>query len=108
MQIGPNITILGNFVRALALVLNSVLEIYLWIVIAACVISWVNPDPYNPVVRFLRSVTEPAFGFVPTSVLPFLPQVGLDFSPIIVLFAVYFLQKFLVPTLLQIAYNLPF
>ncbi len=107
MQIGPNITILGNFVRALALVLNSVLEIYLWIVIAACVISWVNPDPYNPVVRFLRSVTEPAFGFV-RRVLPFLPQVGLDFSPIIVLFAVYFLQKFLVPTLLQIAYNLPF
>ena len=56
--------VLGNFLGAIAEVLNIVLTIYMWIVIISALISWVNPDPYNPIVRFLFSVTEPVFATV--------------------------------------------
>jgi YggT family protein len=96
--------VFGNLVNALAGVLDIVLTIYMWIVVIAALISWVNPDPYNPIVRFLYSVTEPVFAMV-RRILP-LPTMGLDLSPIIVLLAIVFLQQFLVKTLHQIALNL--
>ncbi len=105
MPTTQNITILGNFVHAVADVLFVILEIYMLIVIVSALISWVNPDPYNPIVRFLRAVTDPAFRLV-RRLLP-LPQTGIDFSPIIVILAIYFLQRFLVPTLHQVAFHLP-
>jgi YggT family protein len=96
--------IIGNFISAVADVLYVVLNIYMWIVIIAALISWVNPDPYNPIVRFLYSVTEPVFGMVRRR-LPF-PPMGIDFSPLIVLLVILFLQSFLVKTLHQIAASL--
>jgi len=93
--------VFGNFIGALAGVLDIVLTIYLWIVIIAALISWVNPDPYNPIVRFLHGVTEPVFSFV-RRIIP-LPPMGIDFSPIIVILAIIFLQQFLVRTLQQVA-----
>jgi YggT family protein len=96
--------IIGNFISAVADVLYWFLNIYMWIVIIAALISWVNPDPYNPIVRFLYSVTEPVFGMVRRR-LPF-PPMGIDFSPLIVLLVILFLQSFLVKTLHQIATNL--
>jgi YggT family protein len=93
--------VLGNFIAALAGVLDVVLTIYMWIVIIAAVISWVSPDPYNPIVRFLYSVTEPVFSFV-RRVLP-LPAMAIDLSPIIVLLAILFIQQFVVRTLYQVA-----
>jgi YggT family protein len=96
--------VFGNFLGAIAEVLNIVLTIYMWIVIIAALISWVNPDPYNPIVRFLYSVTEPVFATV-RRLLPF-PSMGIDFSPLIVLLAIVFLQTFLVTTLHQVARNL--
>jgi YggT family protein len=96
--------VLGNFLGAIAEVLNIVLTIYMWIVIISALISWVNPDPYNPIVRFLYSVTEPVFATV-RRVLPF-PYMGIDFSPLIVLLIIIFLQQFLVGTLRQVAMNL--
>jgi YggT family protein len=96
--------VLGNFLGAIAGVLDIVLTIYMWIVIISALISWVNPDPYNPIVRFLFSVTEPVFATV-RRLLPF-PNMGIDFSPIIVLLVIVFMQQFLVRTLHQIAMNL--
>ena len=96
--------VLGNFLGAIAGVLNIVLTIYMWIVIISALISWVNPDPYNPIVRFLFSVTEPVFATV-RRVLPF-PYMGIDFSPLIVLLVIIFFQQFLVGTLRQVAMNL--
>jgi YggT family protein len=94
---------MGNLLRAIAQILNMVLNIYMWIVIIAALISWVNPDPYNPIVRFLYRATEPVFQrvrrFVP-------PMGGIDLSPLIVLLAIYFLQYFLVTTLLQLSLSL--
>jgi YggT family protein len=93
--------VVGNFVAAIAGVLDIVLTIYMWIVIIAALITWVNPDPYNPIVRFLYSVTDPVFGFVRRR-LP-LPPIGIDVSPVVVILAIIFLQIFLVKTLQQFA-----
>jgi len=92
--------VMGNLLRALAQILNMVLNIYMWIVIIAALVSWVNPDPYNPIVRFLYKATEPVFQrvrrFVP-------PLGGIDFSPLVVLLVIYFLQYFLVTSLVQLS-----
>jgi YggT family protein len=93
--------VMSNLIAAIAGVLEYFLTIYMWIVIIAALISWINPDPYNPIVRFLYSVTEPVFGMV-RRVLP-LPRMGIDISPLIVFLAIIFLQMFLVETLKQIA-----
>lgn len=96
--------VLANFIGAVAGVIDVVLQIYMWIVIIAALITWVNPDPSNPIVRFLYSVTEPVFSFV-RRILPF-PRMGMDLSPIIVILAIIFVQQFIVRTLYQVAANL--
>lgn len=96
--------VLGNFIGAIAQVLNVILSIYMWLIIISALISWVNPDPYNPIVRFLYSVTEPVLSLVRRT-LP-LPRMGIDLSPLIVLLVIIFLQSFLITTLQQIAGNL--
>ena len=96
--------VLGNFLGAIAGVLDIILTIYMWIVIISALISWVNPDPYNPIVRFLFSVTEPVFATV-RRVLPF-PYMGIDFSPLIVVLIIIILQQVLLRPLHQVAMNL--
>jgi len=95
---------LRHLLEALAYILDLGLSIYMWLIIARALLSWVNPDPYNPIVRFLYNVTEPVMGFVRRRV----PIVfgGLDLSPILVLLAIVFLQKFLVASLLDLAYRI--
>ncbi|HEV8642883.1 MAG TPA: YggT family protein [Methylomirabilota bacterium] len=88
-------------VTALANILNLVLVAYMWIIIAQAIISWVSPDPYNPIVRFLHRVTEPVLRPVRER-LPTLAM-GLDLSPMVVVLALYFLREFLVPVLYRIA-----
>ena len=93
----------GNFIKAIADLLNFVLSAYIWIIIARAVISWVNADPYNPVVRFLHQVTDPLLN----RIRRFLPVMGgFDLSPMVLIFAIIFLQSFLVPTLRQLAAGL--
>ncbi len=96
--------IFSNFVGAVASVLQLILTLYMWIVIARAVISWVNPDPYNPVVRFLYNATEPLLYRVRRALPVFAG--GLDLSPLIVLVAIYFLQMFLVQSLRDLAFNI--
>ena len=93
----------GNFIKAIADLLNFVLSAYIWIVIARAVISWVNADPYNPVVRFLHQVTDPVLN----RIRRFVPVMGgFDLSPMVLILGVIFLQSFLVPTLRQLAAGL--
>lgn len=92
----------ANFIYAVAFVLNSILTVYFWIVIISALMSWINPDPYNPIVRALRSLTEPVFYKV-RSVVPFVVVGGLDLSPIAVLLGIRFIQIFLVQSLYQFA-----
>lgn len=98
--------IVANFLDALAVVLYYLLEIYMWIVIARAVISWVNPDPYNPIVRFLYAATEPVL-YRLRRAFP-LYGGGIDFSPILVFVAIIFLQRFVVQTLYDLARSLRF
>jgi YggT family protein len=94
---------LGNFLMAVAQLINFVLSAYIWVVIARAVITWVNADPYNPVVRFLRQVTDPLLAKI-RRVVPIMG--GLDLSPMILILIIVFLQSFLVPTLKQVAMTL--
>jgi len=90
-----------NMIVAIAKVVNLILTIYLWIIIARALVSWVNPDPYNPIVRFLYRVTEPVLAPL-RRLIPFNTG-GIDLSPLLVLLIIYFLQEFLVSTLIQAA-----
>jgi YggT family protein len=92
--------VLANFLIAVAKIIDILLTAYTWIIIAQAIISWVRPDPYNPIVRFLYSVTEPVLRPIRRH-LP-VSWGGFDFSPIIVLLAIIFLQEFLIKSLIQI------
>jgi len=90
-------SVLRNLLVALATILDLVLNIYMWLIIARAILSWVNPDPYNPIVRFLYNVTEPVLSYLRRRV----PMVfgGLDLTPLIVIAVIMFLRIFLVQTL---------
>jgi YggT family protein len=93
--------VVSNFLTAIAEILNIGLSLYMYIIIARAILSWVNPDPYNPIVRFLNAVTEPLL-FRIRRRLPLIFG-GMDFSPIIVILAVIFLKSFVVQSLFQMA-----
>ena len=92
--------VLSNFIDAFATLLGLILELALWLIIIRALISWVSPDPYNPIVRFLYSATEPILRPI-QQMLP--PMGGLDLSPIVAIFAIIFLKSFIVRTLHDIA-----
>jgi YggT family protein len=96
--------IIGNLLDAIAVVIYYVLTIYMWLVIARAVLSWVNPDPYNPIVRVIHNLTEPVL----LQIRMRLPVNfgGIDISPIVVFLAIIFLQKFVVGSLEGIARTL--
>lgn len=96
--------ILGNFFEAMAVVFDFVLTAYFWVVIAGAVLSWVNPDPYNPIVRFINNVTEPVFYQIRRR-LP-VNIGGLDLSPVVVILVIKFLQIFVVNNLFQMAHRI--
>ena len=97
---------LAYFFEALANVVDIGLTIYMWIVVVRAIISWVTPDPYNPIVVFLRRSTDPILNPIRRR-LPFaLSRTGIDFSPLILLLGIIFLQKFLVKSLFELAYRL--
>jgi YggT family protein len=96
--------IVSNFLVAVAQVLDYVLWAYTWILLARVVISWVNADPYNPVVRFIYNATEPVLSRVRERFPVYTG--GFDLSPILVWIAVLFLQHFLVRSLYDAAYAL--
>lgn len=93
----------GNVLQAVAVILDYVLWLYMWVIIARALISWVNPDPWNPIVQFLQRVTEPVLypirrrvGFA----------MGVDLSPILALLAIIFLQVALVQSLKDLAFRM--
>jgi YggT family protein len=93
-----------NLILALANLLHLVLQAYFWIIIARAVLSWVNPDPFNPIVRFLYRVTEPVLRPIRHR-LPTL-SIGIDLSPMVVILAIFFLDSFLISTLRDLALSL--
>ncbi|MDR1659626.1 MAG: YggT family protein, partial [Desulfovibrio sp.] len=91
-------SVVSNALSSVATVLGSLLNIYFWIVIVSAVLSWVKPDPYNPVVRALRLLTEPVFYRV-RKWLPFTYMGGLDFSPLVVLLAIELVNSIVITSM---------
>jgi YggT family protein len=94
--------VLSDLLWAVARLLDYVFWAYLWIVVIRALLSWVNPDPWNPIVRFLYQATEPVLRPIRRR----LPMSGIDFSPMVVILAIYFLQWFLVRALEDAAVRL--
>ncbi|MFH1036339.1 MAG: YggT family protein [Pseudomonadota bacterium] len=88
-----------GFLTKLILFASWLMDVYTWVVIASAVITWVSPDPGNPIVRFLRGVTEPVFyrirKLVPTNFG------GLDIAPLLLLLAIFFVQRVVISTVLS-------
>jgi YggT family protein len=97
--------VVSNMIISVAKIADVLLSLYLWVVIIRALLSWVNPDPYNPIVRFLYQITEPAFALV-RRWLPWTAMGGIDFAPMIIMLGIFFIQSFVVQTLIQFAYNL--
>ncbi|MBI4226908.1 MAG: YggT family protein [Candidatus Omnitrophica bacterium] len=96
--------VLGNFLSAAAQILSILLTIIYWLVLIRALISWVNPDPENPIVRFLYAATEPILDPIRHLVPAW--KIGVDISPILAFLLIFFLQKFLVTTLLDLSVRL--
>ena len=96
--------VLGNFVSTIATILDYILTVANWLVIIRALISWVNPDPLNPLVQFLYKTTEPLLA--PFRRLVPAYAIGLDISPIFALIFIWFLKLFLVRTLFGLAMRL--
>ena len=96
--------VLGNFFQALAVVLGYLFDIYWWLIVIRALLSWVNPDPYNPIVQFIERATEPVLAPFRRLIPAF--NIGIDLSPMIAILLLYFLKIFVVQTLLGLAVRL--
>jgi YggT family protein len=96
--------VFSNLIIAVASILDWVLELYKWVIIISALISWVNPDPYNPIVKFLRSITEPLLRPIRRAIGYRLGPI--DVSPLVVILAIVFIQKFLISSLVELAYKM--
>ncbi len=94
------------FITQTLFFISGLLNLYFWIVIIAAVMTWIEPNPYNPIVRFLYSVTEPVFDWVREH-LP-VQFGGIDFSPLVVIFGIQIIQSVVLPTLRQALIGSPF
>jgi len=97
--------VIGNLLQGVAMVLGKVLWLYNIVVMVAVLISWVSPDPFNPIIQFLRSVTEPVFGWVRRH-LPFTVVGMMDLSPLVVFFLIQLCQMVVVRSLMDLGLRL--
>lgn len=95
--------IVANFILAVTKITDMVLTLYLYVIIARAILSWVNPDPYNPIVSFLYRITEPLLYRV-RRILPDLG--GIDLSPMILMIAIFFTKQFILNSLYDLAYRM--
>lgn len=96
--------ILSTFIEALAQILHMVINIYIWVVIISALISFVRPDPYNPIVQILHRLTNPVYAFIRN----FIPTIiaGVDVAPIIVILTLQFIDLFAVKLLFALVHAL--
>lgn len=94
----------GYLLMAVANIINIILLLFMWIIIARAILSWVSPDPFNPIVRFIHNVTEPVLSPIRAK-FP-LGLGGIDLAPILVILAVIFVRTFLVKSLMRFSTSL--
>jgi len=93
--------IAGNILEGIATILDTVLWLYMWIIIIRALVSWVNPDPWNPIVQFLQRATDPVLYQIRKRLG--MGSMGFDFSPIIAILLIMFLQIAVVGSLKDLA-----
>lgn len=93
--------VIGYFIKGIAVVLNLMISFYMFVIIVQAILSWVNPDPYNPIIRFFYSLTEPIYSRLRRRLPLFYG--GIDFSPMFVIIVLIFLREFLVNVLMTLA-----
>ncbi|MFA5068536.1 MAG: YggT family protein [Candidatus Omnitrophota bacterium] len=96
--------VLSNFIMSIAKVLDIVITLLYWMIIIKALISWVNPDPFNPIVQFLQRATEPLLSPIRRGLK--MQFWAIDVSPIIAILCLIFIQSFLVHTLMDLAQRL--
>ena len=95
--------IIGNLLISVAKIADMLLTLYMYMIVGSALLSWVNPDPYNPIVRFLHRATDPVLDRIRSR----MPNMGgIDLSPLAVILAIYFLQNFVVRSIAEIGYRL--
>src|SRR5881296_4631611 len=97
--------LLENFIQAVAFTLDSLLSLYFWILLISALLSWVNPDPRNPIVRFFYSVTDPVLYWVRRR-MPFVIVGSIDLSPLVVMAGIWFAQLVIVRSLYELAFRI--
>lgn len=95
---------LGNFISAIAAILNYMVTVLTWVIIIRALISWVNPDPHNIIVQILHKVTEPILSPI-RNLIP-MHNIGIDLSPMIAILCLWFVKLFIVRTLAELALRL--
>jgi YggT family protein len=82
---------MSALIFAVVQLLHTVITIYIWIIIIAALLSFVQPDPYNPLVQFIHRITEPPFRWVRRT-FPFVVISGMDLSPLVILLGLQFVD----------------
>ncbi len=97
-------TVISQLIIAIATILSQIITIYMWVVIISALITWVKPDPYNPIVQILRKLTEPVYEYMRR----YIPTVisGVDLAPIILILALQFFNLFAIELLMSLAHAL--
>ena len=90
---------MNAFLFSVANLIHTLINVYIWIIIIAAVLSFVRPDPSNPIVQVIYRITEPVFDFFRRK-LPFLVVGGIDLSPIVIILALQFFDTFMMRLLL--------
>ena len=96
--------IIANFIYAIATIIDMILSIYMWIIIARAIVSWVSPFSRSPIVYALVRLTDPVLWRI-RRIIPLRGR-GIDFSPMIAILAIVFLKYFAVASLYDIARTL--
>lgn len=97
--------VIGNLVQAIAIILDKTLWVYNLVILVSVLMSWVNPDPFNPIVQFLRAITEPVFGWIRRR-MPFTMVGMIDLSPLVAILLIQLLNMVVVRSLYELSFRL--
>lgn len=97
--------VVGNLVHAIAIILDKTLWVYNLVILVSVLMSWVSPDPFNPIVQFLRAITEPVFGWIRRR-MPFTMVGMIDLSPLVAILLIQLLNMVVVRSLYELSFRL--
>ncbi len=85
---------MNTLIYSIVQLLHTIINVYIWIVIISALLSFVRPDPSNPIVQTLYRLTEPVYAFIRKKI-PFVVFSGIDLSPLVIILGLQFLDTFM-------------